>query len=197
MIRPVIAALAHAVLLAPVTTLHAQSQRDIHPHSCARADSLLPANSDALKGRVHVSTDSNSTTLSVGTFRVTGTTALMAGLGPSPAPVAQFTVFLHNGEFEIVRRGEQPPTVTLVTDDSVSRELSPIKFGTFVSFGPTAPPAWVVRVPLSARLGPPDLLAIARARHATIRVGAVTTPIHDGDRRDIAALYLAMICGIE
>ena len=179
--------------------LSAQSPREIHPRSCARADSVLPAHSDVLKGRVRVtySPAADSTTLGTGAPLTARASARMAGRGPAPAPVAQLTVFLHSGEAEIVERGEQPPIVTLVTDDSVSRELSPSQLGTFVSVGPTVPPRQIVRVPLSAELDPPDLIAIAGARHAAIHVGAVNIPIRDGDRRDIAALYVAMICGIE
>jgi hypothetical protein len=104
---------------------------------------------------------------------------------------------LRGAEFELVRRGEQPPVVLLVTDDSISRELSPIQFGTFVALGPTAPPPQIVRVPLSAELEVADLAAIARSRRAAVHVGAVKVPIRDGDRRDIAALFVGMVCGIE
>jgi len=197
--RLAVAALGCALVTAPVTVLDAQSQRAIHPRSCARADSVLPAKSDALKGRVRISysPDTNATTLRSGSPLGAQIIALMGGHGPAPAPVAQLTVFLHSGEAEIVERGEQPPVVTLVTDDSTQGELSPIKFGTFVSFGPTGPPPEVVRVPLSAELDPPNWIAIARARRAEIHVGSVKIAIRDADRRDMTALYVAMICGVD
>ncbi len=152
-----------------------------------------------LQGHVRVTylPGADSTRLGTGAPLTAGASATMAGHGPAPAPVAELTVFLHSGEADIVERGEQPPVVTLVTDDSGSLELSPIQFGTFRSVGPTAPPRQIVRVPLSAELDAPDLVAIARSQHAAIHVGSISIPLRDGDRRDITALYVAMVCGIE
>lgn len=154
-------------------------------------------NSDVLKGRVRVTywADGDSSWLLAGSNRFASANAMMAGHGPTTVPVAQLNLFLLGGEADVVARGQQPPVVTLVTDDSVARELSPIKFGTFVAYGPTAPPAWVVRVPLSAELDPANFVALARSRHATIRVGTVPITLRDSDRRDIGALYIAMVCG--
>ncbi len=187
------------LVLIAAAPLAAQAPREIHPRSCARADSVLPAHSDALKGHVRVTylPAADSTRLGTGGPLTARASAKMAGHGPAPAPVAQLTVLLHSGEADVVQRGEQPPVVMLVTDDSDSLELSPIQFGTFVAMGPTAPPRQIVRVPLSAELDPPDLIAIARSQHAAIHVGSVSIPLRDGDRRDITALYVAMVCGIE
>jgi hypothetical protein len=118
----------------------------------------------------------------------------MAGHGPAPVPVAQLTVLLNDVEAELIRRGEQPPVVTLTTDDSVTQELSPILIGTFVARGGTPPPR-IIRIPLSAELDAVNLMAIARARDAVLHIGAVTIEISDDDRRDIAGLYVAMVCG--
>src|SRR5580765_3172989 len=149
------------LMLAAAAQLAAQAPRDIHPHSCARADSLLPPHSDALKGHVRVTylQAADSTRLGTGDPLTARASAMMAGHGPAPTPVAQLTLLLRSGEADVVARGEQPPVVTLVTDDSASLELSPIQFGTFVAMGPTAPPRQIVRVPLSAELDPPDLIA--------------------------------------
>lgn len=192
--------LAFAVLTAITRVpLPAQAPRNIHPRSCPRADNILPNHGDALKGRVRVkySPAADSTTLDTGGPLTARSSARMPGHGPATTPVAQLTILLRGGEADVVERGEQPPVVMLVTDDSASRELSPIKFGTFMAKGPTAPPRWVVRIPLSAELDPPDLLAIARARDAAVQVGSVKIPIDDGERRNISALYVTMLCGIE
>ena len=187
------------LILTAAAPLSSQAPREIHPHACARADSVLPAHSDALQGHVRVTyvRGADSTRLGTGGPLTARGDAKMAGHGPASAPVAQLTVLLHSTEADVIQRGEQPPVVMLVTDVSDSLELSPIQFGRFVAIGPTAPPREIIRVPLSAELDPPDLIAIARSQHAALHVGSVNIPLPDGDRRDITALYVAMVCGIE
>src|SRR4051812_4221994 len=91
-------------LLIPLATLHAQSQREIHPRSCAGSDRVLPANSDVQNGLVRVSywTDGDSSRLDAGSPLTARVMALMTGHGPSPEPVAQLTVFLHSAEAKSV-----------------------------------------------------------------------------------------------
>jgi hypothetical protein len=189
--------LAVTILLCnSVPLLHAQSYKRVQLHFCARADSTLPPSSDALKGHVRASYNGSidSTRLTAGNARGATVDAKMAGHGPAPAPVAQLTILLGNVEAEMVRRGEQPPVVTLTTDDSVTQELSPIQIGRFVARGGTPPPR-IIRIPLSAELDDVNLIAIARARDVVLHVSAVTIQISDDDRRDIAGLYVAMVCG--
>jgi hypothetical protein len=197
--HPTKTSLLLAILAVIPATSHAQRPREVHPRSCARSDSIVSANNDILKRRVRVAYQSgtDSTWLDAGSNSPAIATARMRGRGPMAAPVAQLTIMLHGSEAEIVRRGELPPVVMLVTDDSVSRELSPIQFGTFVAIGPHAPPPQIVRIPLSAELDAADFAAIARSRRVALHVGAVNVRIPDGDRRDITALFVVLVCGIE
>ena len=182
-------------LFITASAFHAQSYKDIHLRSCARSDSILPPASDVLKAHVRAFYNSatDSTRLTAG--KAATVQAKMAGHGPAATPVAQFTILLNSVEAEMVRRGKQPPVVTLTTNDSVTQELSPIQIGRFVAIGGTPPPR-IIRIPLSAELDTVNLIAIARARDVVLRVGAVTIQISDDDRRDIAGLYVAMVCGI-
>ena len=192
--RGITGALVLAVFLCGAPALHAQSHNKLH--SCARADSVLPPGSDVLKAHIQASYKSgtDSTTLTAG--RAATVATRMAGHGPARAPVAQLTIMLNHAAAERVRRGQQPPTVTLTTDDSVTQELSPILFGTFVAYG-GKPPSSIIKIPLSAELDAVNLIAIARAREVVLHVGPdVTIQISDDDRRDIAGLYVAMACGM-
>ena len=78
------------LMLTAGAPLSAQAPREIHPHSCARADSVLPTHSDALKGHVRVTyvPAADSTRLGTGGPLSARAQALMAGHGPSAAPVA-------------------------------------------------------------------------------------------------------------
>ena len=111
--------------------------------------------------------------------------------GPIQDPVAQLTVLLERRDALIVQRGPQPPEVMLIIDDSLPRALDPVLVGAFQG------PSHLLILPVSAALPSEDLLAFARARRSVVRIGSVPVSVGNGDRRNIAALYMAALCGLQ
>jgi len=181
------------VALAGAFSLHAQSPyRQTPVRSCRVADSTLGSNR-VQKAQVGVLYDrtKDTTKLRVGDGFGLAAQGSMGGHGPSSNPVAQLDILLPAWQSEIILRTPSPHVVSVIIDDSVSRELSPVIVGTY--FGPRR----FMKLPIAAELNPPELVAIVRAQRVVVHVDSVTVSMHADDQRDLAALYTMMVCGTE
>jgi len=179
--------------LTPFGLLKAQSgYQELRVHPCPASDSSLGANGRAEDARVMVLYDptKDTTKLRVGDRVQLSAQARMPGHGPVTNPVGQLDIMLPAWQSEIILRSRQPPVVTVSANDSVPLELSPVIIGSY------AGPRRFMKLPISAELDAPAMRAIARAPKVVLHVDSVSVPMRDRDRRNVAALYTIMLCGI-
>jgi hypothetical protein len=188
-----------AALLAPPTEGVAQEYSMTHEiefSSCPRADSVLgPIR--RIRGTVRGEHDSlrNYTSFHSGeSGRRISTLGFNVSVGyTGPGPIREPSGYLHAvifGDRQLEREafGEADLAVKVIADDTTE-----INLGTTHSSRVTGNAPMAV-VPVSVRLSPSDLLALARARKGRLMIGTRRFELSRPKLEDVNAVYRAALC---